>query len=86
MAEVQNYVFGYRELVETLVKKQGLHEGLWMIYIEFGLQAGNIGPSKDQAVPSAVLQVSKIGIQRIEKDNPFADTPMVVDAAVINPA
>jgi hypothetical protein len=86
MAEAQNYIFSHREIVETLIKKQNLHEGLWMIYIEFNLQGGNVGQSKDQALPSAIIQVGKIGIQRVDKDNPFADSALVVDAKAVNPA
>jgi len=86
MAEAQNYVFSYRELTETLIKKQGLHEGLWMIYVEFGLGAGNVGPTKEQVMPAAILSVAKIGIQRVEKDNPLAESALIVDAAVVNPA
>ena len=86
MAEAQNYVFSYRELAELLVKKLDLHEGLWMIYVEFGLSAANVGTSKDQILPAAIVPMVKLGIQRVEKDNPLSDSALVVDAAAVNPA
>jgi hypothetical protein len=86
MGEAQNFVFSYREIAESLVKRQGIHEGLWMIYVEFGIGAANVGPNKDQVAPTAIVPIVKMGIQRVEKDNPVADSVLVVDAAVVNPA
>lgn len=81
MAEVTTrYTFNHKELVETLIKKQGLHEGLWMIYVEFGLSAVNAGPSDEQLLPAAVVPIVKIGIQKGEKEN-----SLTVDAAKVNP-
>jgi len=44
MADVQTYVFNYKEVAEALIKKQGIHEGLWVIYMEFGIAGANIRP------------------------------------------
>ena len=44
MAEVKTYLFDYKEVAEALIKKLGIHEGLWGIYLEFGLVATNIHP------------------------------------------
>lgn len=82
MAEVDQYTFPYSEIVEALVRKQGLHEGVWQLRIEFGLSAANIKQvegSKD-ATPSAIIPVVKIGIQRGNELNNLS-----VDAAVVNP-
>lgn len=83
MAETTNHIFGYQELAEILVKKQDIHEGLWGIYIEFGLGAANvpISPDGKTLAPAAINMVQKIGIQR------FAETSnLTVDAAEVNPA
>jgi hypothetical protein len=82
MAEVQTYLFAYKEVTEALIKKQDIHEGLWGIYIEFGMSGGNIpsGPSTDTLVPAAIVAIVKIGIQRADKPN-----PLTVDAAEVNP-
>ena len=42
MAEVKTYVFDYKEVAEALIKQQGIHEGLWGVYMEFGIGAANI--------------------------------------------
>jgi hypothetical protein len=82
MAEAQQYTFDYKEVAEALIKKQGIHEGLWGIYVEFGLGAGMVpfGPSKDMIAPAAIIPVQKIGIQRFAEPN-----SLTVDAAEINP-
>ena len=81
MAETTTrFTFDHKEIVETLIKKQGLHEGLWMIYVEFGLGAINAGPSDDQLLPAAIVPIVKIGLQKGEKEN-----SLTVDAAKVNP-
>jgi hypothetical protein len=83
MAEVRSYTFDYKEVAEALIKKQGIHEGLWGIYMEFGIVAGNIptGPSEQALLPAAIVPVVKIGIQRFDKPS-----SLTVDAAEINPS
>ncbi len=82
MAEPTQYTFTYKEVVEALIKQQGIHEGTWGIYIEFGIQGANAGPSPDQLMPAAIVPVVKIGLQRVEADKPL---PGAVDASVANP-
>ena len=80
MAEPTQYKFSLKEVVEALVKKQGLHEGIWGLLIEFGFGAANTGPSKDDLFPTALVPVMKLGLQeRKEEDN------LSVDAAKVNP-
>lgn len=82
MAEVKNYVFDYKEVAEALIKQQGIHEGLWGIYMEFGILGTNMtsGPPEEKTIPAAIVPVLKIGIQRF--DNPSS---LTVDAAEVNP-
>jgi hypothetical protein len=81
IADVPTYIFDYKEVAAALVKQQGLHEGLWGIYMEFGIGAGNIpGPSENTMFPTAIVPVMKIGIHRFDTPN-----PLTVDAAEINP-
>jgi hypothetical protein len=82
MAEPARYVYTYKEIAEALVRQQGLHAGLWAIYLEFGIAAANIpqGPAQDQLVPAAIVPVLKVGLQRFEKPN-----ALTVDAAEVNP-
>lgn len=82
MAEAQLYVFTHRELAEALVKQQGLHEGHWGIYVEFGIAGANIaqGEPDGPILPAAIVPILKVGIQRLPRPNSLS-----VDAAVVNP-
>jgi len=85
MAESKAIIFNFKEIAEALVKKQGIHEGIWGIYVEFGISAANINASDDPdkqktLLPAAIIPVLKFGIQ------PFADeTNLSVDASKVNP-
>ena len=82
MAEAQQlYTFTYKELAEVLVKQQGIHEGLWGVYVKFGINATNIGPTPKDIVPAAIVPILEIGIQRFKEENNLA-----VNAAIVNPA
>jgi hypothetical protein len=83
MAEVDRYLFDFKELAEAFIKKLDLHEGLWGVSIEFGLAATNIptGPDGKTITPAAISLVQKIGIQRFPEAN-----NLTVDAAEVNPA
>jgi len=64
------------------VKKQGIHEGIWGLYVEFGIQGANIGTdqAKKDLVPAAIVPILRLGIQRFPDEN-----QMTVDAAKANP-
>lgn len=80
MPKTNNIVFSHKEVAEVLIKAGDIHEGLWGLYIEFGLNAANIGPNPNEIVPAAILGVNKIGIQRFKEINSLS-----VDAAEVNP-
>ena len=80
MSEVTQYTFSHRELVEILVKQQGLHEGIWGLYVRFGLGASNVGESPTQIHPAAVVPIIELGLQKFDKE-----TSISVDAAKVNP-
>ncbi len=80
MAEPTRFVFKHKEVAEALIKKQGLHEGIWGVYVRFGLAASNVGASTDDLNPAAIVPVVEIGIQTFEQENNLS-----VDAAVVNP-
>lgn len=81
MAEATQYTFSHKEVVEALIKKQGLHEGLWGLYIEFGIGAACAGPDDNSLHPTAFVPVMKIGLLKAEKP-----TNLTADAALMNPA
>lgn len=93
MAKTQQILFDFKEIVTALVKKEGIHEGLWMLYVEFGLAAVNapilpegqkgLKPPEDLLtllMPTAILPIKKIGIQRAQQLSNLA-----VDAGKVNP-
>lgn len=81
MPETKQITFKYNELTEMLIKQQNLHEGLWAIFIKFGIQGANLGPTRDELVPAAIVPILEIGIQRVDSPN-----GLTVDAAKVNPA
>jgi len=83
MPEVNQYVFSNKELLELLIKQAGVREGKWILLANFGFNAGNFGPTPDQATPGALVVIQQIGIQRAAVDTPES---MSLDAAVVNPA
>ncbi len=85
MAEVTQYSFSHKEIVELLIKKQGIHEGQWSILIAVGSAALNLGPTADQINPTVLIAFQKIGIQRMPEGLP-PDNNITVDAAKVNPA
>jgi hypothetical protein len=82
MPEIKTYTLTLPEIAETLVKKLDLHEGLWGVYLEFGIGAGHVpGTPEGQTIAPAVIGVvQKIGIQRFDSPN-----NLTVDAATVNP-
>lgn len=82
MAQVNQIIFTYKEIAEALVKKEGIREGLWGVYLEFGIAAANINAAPDADVtPAAIVPVQRIGLQRFQEAN-----SLTVDAAEVNPA
>ena len=80
MPEISNIVFSYKEVVTALLKEQKIHEGLWSLFVRFGLNAANLGSNDEELKPCAVIPILEIGIQKGEKDN-----SITVDAAKVNP-
>jgi len=80
MAEPTQFVFSHKEVVEALLRKQGIHEGIWGLYVKFGIGASNIGPTPAEILPSAIVPIVELGLQRFEQENNIA-----VDAAQVNP-
>lgn len=81
MAEAKQITFSYKELAEILVKQQGIHEGLWGVFLRFGIRGANIGHTPEELLPAAVVPVIEIGIQKFDEPS-----RLTVDAAVVNPA
>src|SRR5262249_1282449 len=80
MAEASQIMFSYKEVVEALIKKQGLHEGIWGLSVKLGMQATNVGANESDLKPSAVVAILDIGLQKSDKE-----TNLTLDAAKVNP-
>ena len=80
MAETGQYIFTFKEVAEALLKQQGIHSGIWGLYVRFGLKAANIGGDEADIRPSAIIPILEMGLQKFEEENNLA-----VDAAKVNP-
>lgn len=79
MAE-PSYMFSLEEIAQALMIKQGIHEGFWSIAVEFTFAATSAGPSKDELLPSGIVGVSKLGLNKSDKEG-----ILTFDAAKLNP-
>jgi hypothetical protein len=80
MPETSQLTFTFKEIVIALVKAQGIHEGIWGLFVNFGLSAQNVGPNENELRPSAMIPLLSLGLQKFEKE-----TNLSVDAAKVNP-
>lgn len=80
MSQPTQFAFSHAEVVEALLKKEGIHEGIWRLTVRFGLKGANMGPSDDNLLPTAIIPVTELGIVRDPKA-----TNLSVDAAQVNP-
>jgi len=80
MPEASQITFSYKEVVEALVKKHGLQEGIWGLFVKFGIQGSNIGPTESDIKPAAIVPILELGLQKMDKESTIA-----VDAAKVNP-
>jgi len=82
MPEANQIMFTHRELLALLIREANLHEGKWVLSVNFGFGAGALGPGPDQLSPTAMIAVLGIGVARATPDAPVQ---VQLDAALINP-
>lgn len=85
MAENNNqYFFNYKAIVEDMIKRQGLHEGLWKLTLELGLTGTNVevveAGGDSRLAPAGIVTILRIGITLAKEAN-----DLTVDAAEVNP-
>ena len=80
MPETSQIIFSFKEVVAALIKAHGIHDGIWGLYVNFGISASNAGPNEEELRPIAMIPILQIGLQRFEKE-----TSLSVDAARVNP-
>jgi len=81
MPDITQYTFSHKELATVLVRELGIKEGIWGLYVKFGVGATNAGPNETNLMPAAVVPVLSIGLQPFDKE-----TNLSVDAAKVNSA
>jgi len=87
MAEATQYLFDYTEILEDLIRKQGIHEGKWRLIFELGFTATSVNTQEspdDSNValrPAGIVLIQKVGISRTEEEL----NNLTLDAAVVNP-
>ena len=67
MAEPQIYKFSYTELAELMTRHVGVSDGLWGIYVRFGIQAANAGSGPEDLRPTAIVPILEIGLQQMKE-------------------
>jgi len=70
--------FSFKQVVEALIKQQGLTEGIWGLFVEFGIGAVNIAGPDGAIKPTALIPIMKLGLQPVP-----TVTDIAVDAASI---
>jgi hypothetical protein len=80
MPETSQITFSYKEVVEALIKAHDIHEGIWGLFVNFGIGAANTGPNDTELKPTALIPILALGLQKFEKE-----TNISVDAAKVNP-
>ena len=81
MPETNQLIFSFPEIVTALIKAHGIHEGIWGLFVNFGIGAQNIGPTDNELRPTALIPILQMGLLKFEKE-----TNLSVDAAKVNPA
>jgi hypothetical protein len=80
MAEASQITFSFKEIAELLIKRQRIHEGIWGIYVKFGIGAMNMGPTEGEVRPTAIVPILELGLQKFDKES-----NLTVDALKVNP-
>jgi hypothetical protein len=86
MAEINQIFFNNSEIVEILLKHQGIHEGTWSLAFQLGFSAGAFPISPAEATPGGAVLIQQVGLQRTQPIQPGQVSVTSVDAAKVNPA
>jgi hypothetical protein len=80
MPETNQIGFSFKEVVTALIKAHDIHEGIWGLWVNFGIAASNAGPNENELKPTAMIPILQMGLQRFDKENSLS-----VDASKVNP-
>ena len=68
------------QLATMLVQHHDFHEGLYEVAVELQIAVGKVGPTPGNAMPGAMVGISRVGLVKAEKMGPYT-----VDASAVNP-
>lgn len=71
-----------QEIAEYLIKREGLHEGLYAVEPHW-IFGNGLFKSEDRLMPSIVAGLSALNLRKIEANHPLSE--IAVDAAKVNP-
>jgi hypothetical protein len=80
MPEATQLVFSHKEVAAALVKAHGLHDGIWGLYMKFGIAGANVGVTPGEINPAAIVPILEIGLQKFDEENNIS-----VNAKTVNP-
>ena len=78
MPEPKQITFTYQEVAEMMVKSLDISEGLWGLYVNFGIKGANLGSDDSDLRPTAIVPILELGLQRFDKPSNLS-----VDAAKV---
>jgi hypothetical protein len=81
MPETNQYIFSFKEIATALIKFHDIHEGIWGIFVNFGMHAQNMGATENELRPVAMIPIQQMGLVKYDKENNLS-----ADAAKVNPA
>lgn len=71
------YMYSQKQVIEALLKLEGICEGRWTLVIQFGFAAITAGPDEDHMAPTAMIGVTGFGLERAVE----ATKGVIVDAS-----
>lgn len=86
MSEATQYTIAVKDLMELLIKKHNINEGLWVPTVGMKIGSGQFGSNEEEPLPGAYLTFSNFGIQKIDPSSPRPPNAIAIDAAKVNPA
>ncbi len=76
----QQPMYSAKDLTEILIKHNDLHEGIYALNLEFQFGLGMMGPTPEQTLPSAIVSLARVGLNKVG-----VHATNTVDAAEVNP-
>src|SRR6266513_3063043 len=86
MADPTQFVWTHKELLTLMLKDRDIHEGRWVLLLNWGMSPGNFGPSESEFSPGMLVASTRQGSLRQDPGRPTPPQELYVDAAEINPA